>query len=125
MWFSSTCAHPTLQFVAQTTPNCPQERCPSPQRWAEGRENALGTWSIQVLPSSLNHRVVWVGRDQKESQSSGKSQPLTEEEGIPGVRLEHVSPVLIPLCLPEVAPTVAGQRLRDVLHMVHLQSRFI
>lgn len=53
------------------------------------------------------------------------SQPRTEEEGVPGVRLQHVSPMVILLGIPEVAPAVAGQGLRDVLHMVHLQGRFI
>lgn len=50
------------------------------------------------------------------------SQALTEEECIPRVSLEHVGPVLVLLGLPEVAPTVAGQGLRDVFHMVHLQG---
>lgn len=50
------------------------------------------------------------------------SQALTEEEPVPGVSLEHVGAVLVLLRLPEVAPAVAGQGLRDVLHMVHLQG---
>lgn len=48
--------------------------------------------------------------------------PLTEEEGVSGVWAQHVSSGLL---LWQAPPDVAGWRLGDMGHVVHLQGRFI
>lgn len=45
--------------------------------------------------------------------------PLTEEEGVSGVRAQHVSSGLL---LRQVPPHMASRRLGDMGHMVHLQG---
>lgn len=84
---------------------------PPPKRWAEGGRADPGALFPPPNPIRDRHGSIPL--------------ELTEEEGVPGVGLEHVGPVLVLLGLPEVAPAVAGQGLRDVLHVVHLQGRLI
>lgn len=51
--------------------------------------------------------------------SPPRGPPLTEEKGIPGIWPQHVCAAVL---LRQTPPHVAGWRLGDVGHVVHLQG---